>query len=117
MLGVVAIPAAIMFVGVLFLPESPRWLFLKGLKDRAVAVFERMHLDEAEIAAEVKEIEDNLKVKQNGFVMFKTNPNFRRVIGLNSDECTHVGGSRRAVLPAPGHRQVECRWLRLLPSL
>jgi SP family galactose:H+ symporter-like MFS transporter len=75
MLGVIAIPAAIMFVGVLFLPESPRWLFLKGFKDRAVAVFKGMHLD-------VKEIEDNLKIKQNGFEMFKTNPNFRRVIGL-----------------------------------
>jgi MFS transporter, SP family, galactose:H+ symporter len=82
MLGVVAIPAVIMFVGVLFLPESPRWLFLKGFKDRAVAVFKRMHLDEAEIAEQVKEIEDNLKIKQNGFEMFKTNPNFRRVIGL-----------------------------------
>ncbi len=47
-----------------------------------MAVFKGMHLDEAEIAAEVKEIEDNLKVKQNGFEMFKTNSNFRRVIGL-----------------------------------
>jgi SP family galactose:H+ symporter-like MFS transporter len=82
MIGVIAIPAAIMFAGVLFLPESPRWLFLKGFKDRAVAVFRGMHLDDAEIAAEVKEIEDNLKVKQNGFEMFKTNPNFRRAIGL-----------------------------------
>jgi len=82
MLGVIAIPAAIMFLGVLLLPESPRWLFLKGFKDRAVAVFKGMHLDEGEIAAEVKEIEENLKVKQNGFEMFKTNPNFRRVIGL-----------------------------------
>jgi SP family galactose:H+ symporter-like MFS transporter len=82
MLGVIAIPAAIMFVGVLFLPESPRWLFLKGFKDRAVAVFKGMHLDDAEIASEVKEIEDNLKIKQNGFEMFKTNPNFRRVVGL-----------------------------------
>jgi MFS transporter, SP family, galactose:H+ symporter len=82
MLGVIAIPAAIMFLGVLFLPESPRWLFLKGFKDRAVAVFKRMHLGEAEIAAEVKEIEDNLKVKQNGFEMLKTNPNFRRAIAL-----------------------------------
>jgi MFS transporter, SP family, galactose:H+ symporter len=82
MLGVIAIPATIMFVGVLFLPESPRWLFLKGFKDRAVAVFKGMHLDEAEIGEQVKEIEDNLKNKQNGFVMFKANPNFRRVIGL-----------------------------------
>jgi MFS transporter, SP family, galactose:H+ symporter len=82
MLGVIAIPAMIMFVGVFFLPESPRWLFLKGFKDRAVAVFEGMHLDKGEIAEQVKEIEDNLKVKQNGFAMLKTNPNFRRVIGL-----------------------------------
>jgi MFS transporter, SP family, galactose:H+ symporter len=82
MLGVISIPAALMFVGVFFLPESPRWLFLKGFKDRAVAVFERMHLDEVEIAAQVKEIEENLKVKKNGFEMLKTNPNFRRVIGL-----------------------------------
>jgi SP family galactose:H+ symporter-like MFS transporter len=69
-------------VGVLFLPESPRWLFLNGFKDRAVAVFKGMHLDHDEIAAEVKEIEENLKVKQNGFEMFKTNSNFRRAIGL-----------------------------------
>jgi len=82
MLGIIAIPAAIMFLGVFFLPESPRWLCLKGLKDRAVAVFQGMHLDENEVAAAVKEIEDNLKIKQNGFEMFKTNPNFRRVIGL-----------------------------------
>jgi MFS transporter, SP family, galactose:H+ symporter len=44
-----------------------------------------MHLDKVEIAAEVKEIEDNLKVKQNGFEMFKTNPNFRRVMALGLD--------------------------------
>ena len=82
MLGVIAIPAAIMFLGVLFLPESPRWLFLNGFKDRAIAVFRGMHLDDTEIAAEVKEIEGALKVKQNGFEMFKTNSNFRRAIGL-----------------------------------
>ena len=82
MLGVIAVPAAIMFLGVLFLPESPRWLFLKGFKDRGKAVFKGMYLSEAEIAAEVKEIEENLKVKQNGFEMFRTNPNFRRAIGL-----------------------------------
>jgi SP family galactose:H+ symporter-like MFS transporter len=82
MLGIIAIPAAVMFGGVLFLPESPRWLFLKGFKERAVEVFKRMHLDDAEIAAEVLEIEDSMKVKQNGFQMFLQNSNFRRAIGL-----------------------------------
>ncbi|MEO8205607.1 MAG: sugar porter family MFS transporter [Chthoniobacterales bacterium] len=82
MLGIIAIPAAIMFVGVCFLPESPRWLFLKGLREKGIAVFKRMHLDDAEIAAEVQAIEDGLKVKQSGFGMFLTNPNFRRVLCL-----------------------------------
>ncbi len=82
MLGVIAIPAAIMFVGVLFLPESPRWLFLKGFHDHAVDVFRRMKLDEAEIASEMQEIKDSMKVKQNGFQMLLQNSNFRRAIGL-----------------------------------
>ncbi|MEI6070219.1 MAG: sugar porter family MFS transporter [Verrucomicrobiae bacterium] len=82
MLGIIAIPAVVMFVGVLFLPESPRWLFLKGFQDHAVAVFRQMKLDEAEIAAEVKEIEDSAKVKQNGWQLLSSNVNFRRAIGL-----------------------------------
>lgn len=82
MLGIIAIPAAIMFAGVLFLPESPRWLFLKGRKADAVGVFKRMHLEDSEIEAEIHEIEENAKIKQNGFQMLRENSNFRRVIGL-----------------------------------
>lgn len=82
MLGVISIPAAIMFIGVFFLPESPRWLFLKGFQEKAIAVFRQMKLDDAEIAAEVREIEDSVKVKQDGFSLFKNNSNFRRAIGL-----------------------------------
>lgn len=82
MLGVIAIPAAVMFAGVLLLPESPRWLFLKGRKDDAVAVFKRMRLEDAEITAEIHEIEESAKIRQNGFQMLRDNANFRRVIGL-----------------------------------
>jgi len=82
MLGIIAIPAAIMFIGVLFLPESPRWLFMKGLKNEAIAVFKGMHLGPTEIDMEVFEIEESLKVRQNGFAMFFQNSNFRRAIML-----------------------------------
>ncbi len=82
MLGVVALPALVMFVGVLFLPESPRWLFLNGMKDKAIAVFRRLHLDDMEIHAEVMEIEESLKVPQKGWNLFLSNPNFRRAVFL-----------------------------------
>lgn len=82
MLGVIALPAAVMFLGVLFLPESPRWLFLKGRKDDAINVFIQMQLDRHETEIEVREIEESLRVKQNGFHMFLQNPNFRRAIFL-----------------------------------
>jgi SP family galactose:H+ symporter-like MFS transporter len=82
MLGIIALPAAVMFLGVLFLPESPRWLFLKGRKEKAVSVFERMRLPSLEIQREVSEIEESLRVKQSGFRMLVGNPNFRRAIGL-----------------------------------
>lgn len=82
MLGIIAIPAAIMFVGMLMLPESPRWLILKGFTDRAIAAFKRLHLDDAEIAAEMLEIKESLKIKQNGWALLRENANFRRAIGL-----------------------------------
>jgi len=82
MLGIISIPAAIMFLGVIFLPESPRWLFLKGYKDEAIGVFHRMRLPDDDIQREVIEIEESLRVRQNGFSMLLENRNFRRAIGL-----------------------------------
>jgi SP family sugar porter-like MFS transporter len=35
MFGVTAIPAALFFIGMLFVPESPRWLAKKGVHERA----------------------------------------------------------------------------------
>jgi MFS transporter, SP family, galactose:H+ symporter len=82
MLGIIAVPAAIMFAGVLFLPESPRWFFMKGRKSDAIAVFTHLQLDEAEMEMEIREIEESLQVKQTGVHMFFQNANFRRAIFL-----------------------------------
>lgn len=82
MLGIIALPAALMFLGMLALPESPRWLFLKGFQERGVDVFSKMRLSEEEIASEVEGIQINLQQKQNGFQLLFHNPHFRRAIFL-----------------------------------
>ncbi|KAK8619535.1 hypothetical protein V6N13_133491 [Hibiscus sabdariffa] len=43
MLGVSAIPAVIQFFFMLCLPESPRWLFMKNEKDKAIAVLSKIY--------------------------------------------------------------------------
>ncbi|KAG8510365.1 Proton myo-inositol cotransporter, partial [Galemys pyrenaicus] len=42
MLGLAAIPAAVQFLGFLFLPESPRWLIQKGQTQKARRVLSQM---------------------------------------------------------------------------
>lgn len=41
MLGLEALPAVLYFIGLLFVPRSPRWLFMKGKSEEAVAVLSR----------------------------------------------------------------------------
>jgi MFS transporter, SP family, arabinose:H+ symporter len=42
MFGVTAIPAALFFIGMLLVPESPRWLAKRGLHDRARRILGRI---------------------------------------------------------------------------
>lgn len=52
--------AALMFVGSFVLPESPRWLMLKGRREAAVAVLRRTLNTPQEIDTEIAEIEEAL---------------------------------------------------------
>lgn len=82
MLGVIALPALLMFLGMLMLPESPRWLVLKKRGPKALEVLRRLANTEQEAERELAEIEKSLKVEQKGFALFKQNRNFRRAIFL-----------------------------------
>ena len=82
MLGVIAIPALLMFLGMLFLPESPRWLVLKNRLPQARGVLQRLASSHEEAEHELNEIENSLKVEQKGFSLFRENSNFRRAVFL-----------------------------------
>ncbi len=82
MLGVIAVPALLMFVGMLFLPESPRWLVLKNRIAQARQVLQRLASNHDEADRELAEIESGLKVEQKGFSLFRENRNFRRAVFL-----------------------------------
>ena len=57
MLGAETLPAPLFFVIIFFIPESPRWLALRGRTDRALRVLGRINGDRAEAAAELAAIE------------------------------------------------------------
>src|ERR1700682_112232 len=59
MFGLAVIPAVIFGVGMLFLPESPRWLASRGHHDRARTMLARIR-GTPDVTAELQEIESSL---------------------------------------------------------
>jgi SP family galactose:H+ symporter-like MFS transporter len=60
--------AALMFGGGFILPESPRWLMLKGRKEEAIAVLRRTLNTQEEIDTEIGEIQEALHGPQGAGV-------------------------------------------------
>ncbi len=82
MLGVIVVPGLIFLVGMFFVPDTPRWLMLRGRRDEARVVLGELGHNAATAEREMNEIADQLRVKQQGFEMFRANPNFRRSVFL-----------------------------------
>jgi sugar porter (SP) family MFS transporter len=57
MFGLAAIPAALLFIGMLFQRESPHWLIRQGREDEARQVLRRLRAD-GDIDAEVREVRE-----------------------------------------------------------
>ncbi|MBW7982955.1 sugar porter family MFS transporter [Enterobacillus tribolii] len=82
MLGVITIPAVLLLIGVIFLPDSPRWLASRGSHEQAKRVLERLRDTSEQARDELNEIRESLKLKQTGWTLFKENKNFRRAVFL-----------------------------------
>ncbi len=65
------IPGLILFIGMLFLPETPRWLMSKGREDESRRILKRIE--------EPKLIEDSMQRMKDEIEKYKQRPNFREV--------------------------------------
>lgn len=83
MLGIIVVPATLFLVGLLFLPNSPRWLVLNKRREEARSVLSTLRPGgDKTIQKELRDIELQLQNPQNGFRLFLSNPNFRRSVAL-----------------------------------
>ena len=77
---VIALFAVLMFLGSLVLPESPRWLMLKGQKTKAIKVLKRVFNTQNEVDLEIHEIETVLAESRENTFKSILNKHFVKVL-------------------------------------
>lgn len=97
MLSVAAVPAVVLFFGMMRLPESPRWLVSKGKISDALAVLKKVRPTEAHAISELNDIQDIIsKEKSAKPVSLKelNTPWIRRIllIGTGIASCVQLTG-------------------------
>jgi sugar porter (SP) family MFS transporter len=66
MIAAAAVPAAVLLVGMFFLPESPRYLISKGRTEEAANELSRVRKNDGEVAREVREIQSVIEAEKKG---------------------------------------------------
>ncbi len=105
MLGLEAIPAALYFVFMLFVPESPRWLILDGQPERAHGIMQRIapaeHIEELLdcIRDSAKEVTHSLVAKIKD--MFRPELRMVLVVGLIAGIAQQSSGVNAVYFYAP----------------
>ena len=77
-------PSVIFFIGLFFIPESPRWLYLAGYKDKAIEVLQKIYTkDSASKSYEELTLSSSNTSGKEGFMdLFKPNYKTPVLLGL-----------------------------------
>ncbi len=80
MFMVIAVFAVLMLIGSLILPESPRWLMLKGRKEQAIRVLKRTFNTQQEVDSEIQDIEKILAAGQGHSIKALIKAHFIKIL-------------------------------------
>lgn len=102
MLGAGLVPAVLLFLGMLSLPDSPRWLVSRGFENKAKATLLRIRSREQEVETELSAIRNNLQ-HQHGSWKTLFSPLIRPtiVIGVGLAIIQQVTGINTIIYYAP----------------
>ena len=103
MFGLAVVPAGIFGLGMIFLPESPRWLVRKGRREDARATLSRIR-GTADVDPELAEIERSLQqAPESGRLSDLLAPSIRRslVIGIGLAIFQQITGINTVIYYAP----------------
>ena len=96
------VPAACLLIGMLVLPESPRWMIANGYKEKALSTLKLLRGNEASAATEYSTIEESLKQqKGNWRMLFSKRIRPTLVIGAGLAILQQVTGINTIIYYAP----------------
>jgi len=103
MFGLAVVPAAIFALGMIYLPESPRWLAMKGHRDKAREVLVRIR-GTSDVEAEMDEVESTIgEIKESGKISELLAPALRPalIVGIGLAVFQQVTGINTVIYYAP----------------
>ena len=101
MLGTSVLPAILFLFLLLFVPESPRWLTIKGDEPGALRVLKKI-IPEDEAQKEINDIKTNLQRETGGFgIFFKGGFRLAMIIGISLAFLTQISGINAIIYYGP----------------
>lgn len=102
MFGLAVIPSAVLGIGMVLMPQSPRWLVSKGKDEKAKSVLERIRMTR-NVNSELDEINKNLEKQKQANLKDILNPLFKHLlmIGVGLAVFQQLTGINTVIYYAP----------------
>jgi SP family arabinose:H+ symporter-like MFS transporter len=101
MLGTSVVPALLFLFLLLSVPESPRWLTIKGKEQGAIRILKRIVTDD-EAQKEINDIKSNLQNETGGLgILFKGDFRLAMIIGISLAFLSQVSGINAIIYYGP----------------